>query len=679
MTGPRTSTVHPLPRRPWLLLPFLASVAFLTVGCTDQLTEPLTSSKPAAAVVSHPVRKPAGSLMAISRSTAPKPLVSFSVAQVVSGTGPRVLVLADTDVVSTTALATSLSNAGVQVTLRPGPEYSWDGTNPSLDEFDAVIHLNGSTYDVALTDAGQNALSSFVSNGGGYVGAKWNGWESQPQMDDLALQGFGGNPAGAEQTCGFCQVTYEAAPSAAGHPLLAGLPASFTFTADGHDAGPQIDFASNPSTVLMQVPSGGAGVLVREWGTGRIVNFSFAPNYYWDDLGNIQDPVMLQDPIIQQLYLNAVQWASGAASGKTTQNITFGPLENKVYGDPAFALGATASSGLPVTYTASGTCEVQDATVTITGAGSCSITAHQAGNEQYEAAADVSRSFSIARAPATITLSGLSHAYDGTIKSATATTAPAGLSLVTLKYSQGGVEVDGPRSQGSYQVVATLDNPNYQAPAATGTLTIGLGIPTIQWQPGRISVGTPLGSAQLNAVAYGLGGMILPGTFVYNPPAGTRLKAGVHTLSVTFTPADANYTGASKSVTITVELGFRGFHPPVKNLPTMNVVTAGSSIPLKFSLGEYVGLEILSGAPTSTAVQCGSVPAATLTGATLAREGLSAASLTYTYVWKTNPAWAGSCRKLSMTLVDGSTHEAVFRFPARSNPGTTARRILRGR
>jgi hypothetical protein len=616
--------------------------------------------------------------MAVSQSAAPKPLVSFSVAQAVAGTGPRVLILADTDVVSTSALFTSLGNAGLQVTLRPAPEHTWDGTNPSLDAFDAVIHLDGSNYNNFLTDAGQNALVSFVSNGGGYIGAQWNGLLGQPQMADLVLQSSFQDPAG--QICGFCDITYETTEAGAGHPVLAGLAATFTFQADGHDAGPQIDFASNPSTVLMQVSSGRPAVLVREFGAGKIVSFSFAPNYYWNDLGGNQEPMMLQDPIIQQLYLNAVRWVSGASAGKLAQNITFAPLGNRVYGDPAFQLGATASSGLPVSYSASGNCSVQGSTVTLTGAGSCSITAHQAGNEQYEPAADVSRSFFIAKGPATITLSGLSQAYDGTIKRATATTTPAGLSGVTVKYSQGGVEVDGPVSQGSYQVVATLDNPNYQASAATGTLVIGLAAPTIQWQPGRISVGTALGPAQLNAVAYGLGGVTLSGTFVYDPPEGTRLKAGSHTLSVQFTPADANYTGASKSVIITVELGFKGFHPPVKNQPTMNVVTAGSSIPIRFSLGEYSARDVLSGAPTSVAVQCGSGPESTMpTSRSFLPSGLSAQGYSYTYTWRTDPKWAGTCRMFTMTLSDGSIHEAMFRFPARFNPASTARRILRGR
>ena len=193
MTGPRTPTLHPLARRPWLLLPFLASVSFLLPGCSDQPTEPITTTQPDAAVVSHPVPKPAGSRMYASSRAPYRVYPSLSSS---AGTpaalmveGPSVLVLADTDVVSTNALATSLANSGAQVTVRPGPEYTWDGTNPSLDGFDVVVHLNGSSYEAGLTDEGQNALASFVSNGGGYVGAKWNGQEHQPLMNDLVLQG----------------------------------------------------------------------------------------------------------------------------------------------------------------------------------------------------------------------------------------------------------------------------------------------------------------------------------------------------------------------------------------------------------------------------------------------------------------------------------------------------------
>lgn len=70
------------------------------------------------------------------------------------------------------------------------------------------------------------------------------------------------------------------------------------------------------------------------------------------------------------------------------QSISFDPLANKTLGDPDFNLTATASSGLPVSYAASGSCTVSDSTVHITGVGSCTITASQAGFDSYSIAAD---------------------------------------------------------------------------------------------------------------------------------------------------------------------------------------------------------------------------------------------------------------------------------------------------
>jgi hypothetical protein len=34
----------------------------------------------------------------------------------------------------------------------------------------------------------------------------------------------------------------------------------------------------------------------------------------------------------------------------------------------------------------------------------------------------------------------------------------------------------------------------------------------------------------------------------------------------------------------------------------------------------------------------------------------------YTYTWKTEREWEGSCRQLTMRLTDGSEHIALFRF-----------------
>lgn len=568
MTGPLFFTLHPHRRRARLLLPFAAAILVGQLACTtDQPTEPTApiASQPVVATSGpHPRAKLAPASMAVASSRPAKALLSFKaspsfgVSQ--TGEGPSVLILADTDAVATSALAASLADSGVQVTVRPAPEFTWDGTNPSLTGFDVVIHLNGATYDYPLSSDAQSALTSFVSNGGGFVGAQWNGYESQANLNSLVLQSAGFDPNGPEQNCSGCTVTYQTVLAGEGHPVLAGLPASFSFSADGHDAGP----AAEGATVLMQVSTGGPAVLVRELGSGRVVDFSFAPNYPYNDLGEVHDLVTLQDPNVQHLYLNAVRWAAGAGTVVAEpQTITFGPLGAKVYGDPAFSISATASSGLPVNFTASGGCSVVGSTVSISSAGSCTITAHQAGNDAYAPAEDVSQSFAIAKASASLTV-GTEFTYDGTVKSASVTTNPSGLSGVTVTYTLDGVPVAQPVNAGVYQVSATLDNPNYEAVPASGTLTIKPATPIIRWLPGPISVGMPLTSAQLNATALGVGGVALMGSYVYNPPAGTRLKAGYHTLSVQFTPASPNYTGATKSVVITVATGRREIQPPVK-------------------------------------------------------------------------------------------------------------------
>jgi MBG domain-containing protein len=685
MTGPCTSTVHPLPRRPWLLLPFLLAVLFLPSACSDQLTEPGSTGPGVAATVSHPLPKSANSRMtgaAALQARVSKPLMSFGTA--FSATGKSVLILADTDVVATTALATSLGDAALQVTVRPGPEYTWDGTDPALSGFDVVIHLNGSSYESPLPASAQDALTSFVQNGGGFIGAQWNGQESQPQLTDLILQAYGGDPAGPEKNCAECLVTYETLPAGVGHPVLAGLPSSFTFMADANDAGPKSDFSAagaDTAIALMQVTSGGPAVLVRQFGAGRVVNFSFAPNYDLNDQFEAHDAVTLQDPTIQQLYYNAVLWASGSGSGTAQpQTITFAAITDKVYGD-VFAIDASASSGLPVGFTAAGQCSVLGNTVSITAIGSCTITAHQAGNNEWLAAADVSRSFTINKAPATITI-GTEFTFDGTVKAATVTTNPAGLAGVTVTYSQDGSPVAQPINAGDYQVLATLDNPNYVAPPTSGTLTIHPATSVISWTPASITAGAPLAAAQLNATARGVGGIALSGNFVYTPPAGTTFAAGTATLSVQFTPSSSNYTGANKSVTIRVlgGLTFSGFFAPVRNMPVVNVATAGSAIPMKFTIGGYAGPQIFGTySPSSERVQCGSAPESKVRSGALSPSGLRSLGYGYTYVWKTDPTWAGTCRKFVLTLSDGSTHEALFRFPAKMSQGSAIRRILGGR
>src|SRR5262249_44783027 len=108
---------------------------------------------------------------------------------------------------------------------------------------------------------------------------------------------------------------------------------------------------------------------------------------------------------------------SGAAMPKQDQTILFGQLPNQMATAAPFSIHATASSGLTIDFSAAGQCSVgasslkqgvSSATVTLSGqGGNCAITAHQAGNASYNAAADVKRTFAITTQTQTITFAPL--------------------------------------------------------------------------------------------------------------------------------------------------------------------------------------------------------------------------------------------------------------------------------
>ena len=88
-------------------------------------------------------------------------------------------------------------------------------------------------------------------------------------------------------------------------------------------------------------------------------------------------------------------------------------------------------------------------------------------------------------------------------------------------------------------------------------------------------------------------------------------------------------------------------------------------MPVKFSLGGYQGLDIFAtGYPASQQITCNtSAPTDQIEQTvTAGSSSLSydATSDQYNYVWKTDRAWAGTCRQLNVTLKDGTSHSANF-------------------
>jgi len=112
---------------------------------------------------------------------------------------------------------------------------------------------------------------------------------------------------------------------------------------------------------------------------------------------------------------------------------------------------------------------------------------------------------------------------------------------------------------------------------------------------------------------------------------------------------------------------FAGFFQPVDNLPTVNMVTAGSAIPVRFSLNGNKGLDIFAaGYPASAVIQCGSLDAVSTVEETVNAGGSTLnydpTTDQYNYVWKTNKAWKGTCRQLVVKLSDDTIHAANVKF-----------------
>jgi hypothetical protein len=93
---------------------------------------------------------------------------------------------------------------------------------------------------------------------------------------------------------------------------------------------------------------------------------------------------------------------------KAAQGIAFDPVDPKTYGDAPFEVSATVDTGLPITFEViAGPASISASTLTITGAGSITIRAVQAGNENYEPATAV-QTFEVQKAVQTITFEAIS-------------------------------------------------------------------------------------------------------------------------------------------------------------------------------------------------------------------------------------------------------------------------------
>jgi hypothetical protein len=114
---------------------------------------------------------------------------------------------------------------------------------------------------------------------------------------------------------------------------------------------------------------------------------------------------------------------------RSTQTITYAPIATQAVGT-TLALSATASSGLPVTFTSTkpAVCTVSGNTASFLATGTCSIDFNQAGNATYAQATAVGTSFIVALAQ-TITFPGITGTQYAGSNIALLATASSGLTV----------------------------------------------------------------------------------------------------------------------------------------------------------------------------------------------------------------------------------------------------------
>jgi len=207
----------------------------------------------------------------------------------------------------------------------------------------------------------------------------------------------------------------------------------------------------------------------------------------------------------------------------------------------------------------------------------------------------------------------------------------------------------------------TLDAP----PPANTPPTVDAGGPYQVEQGATVQVSATGTDPEGGAITYAWdldnnGSFETPGQTVTFSAAGLTAPM---TLTIAVRGTDPGGLTDVKTATVNVVWHNGGFNLPGGG----NRVTfkAGANVPVKFSLGGDHGLDILRpGYPASDAFTCGGTAPTNATGqinwgGTLKYD---APSDTYSFNWKTDRAWANSCRVLVVGLKDGTNLVATFTF-----------------
>jgi hypothetical protein len=260
--------------------------------------------------------------------------------------------------------------------------------------------------------------------------------------------------------------------------------------------------------------------------------------------------------------------------GKANQTITFGaqsPASHAFMPSGTFAINPLATSAAPnsgnaVTYSSltGGVCSVSGTTVTMLGVGTCMLAADQAGNGNYNNAAQVTQNVAIGMAPQTLTFGAAPTVkVNGTGTVSATSASPNSGNPITYSTSSTGCSVTSAGTvtginagTNNCAIVATqAGDANYAAGTATQTLSVGQDATTLTLvvSPNPVVVG---GSVTLTATVTG------------DPPTGTvTFCDGATTINASCTggtllcgSALTATTATSSTATCTTTLSSPGTH-----------------------------------------------------------------------------------------------------------------------
>ncbi|MGD9613617.1 MAG: MBG domain-containing protein, partial [Kiritimatiellia bacterium] len=412
--------------------------------------------------------------------------------------------------VSTTEFGAEAINLMVNPGFETGDSTGWDkfeteysvvSTDPQEGLYHAAITATATrdlTQNVSITGDGTTAYEiSYWYKGTGNARI-WGTWTAGGQVSGDNLQPGSYNPAAAEWT----KMTYTVVPQSGANVL------SYEIRAYS-GASMQFDnfYAGIPGAEPPVYVAGYENLSVA--GTSQLVEgLDDNATYYFRVRAEGEGGCPSEN--------SATASVTTLAAVGGPQTIDFPAIADQVT-TAVVGLSATASSGLDVSFavlSGPASLDVDGVTLTFTGAGDVSVVASQAGGGGWDPADPVTNTFAVTKALATVTLSDLAQAYDGTARAATVATVPEGLT-VDVTYAGGATP---PTDPGSYEVIATVVDDIYQG-TDTETLIVAVADPAA-----FAATADGMSAVGLAFTANGLGNDVVVAfnaTGVFEDPAGT--------------------------------------------------------------------------------------------------------------------------------------------------------------